>query len=76
MRTPETHFFRGQCWPTANLAATKDIYGPFGREDNPATLAKIASGRRWESWDNNGARPQGVPTRQPRTGPEGVALFA
>jgi uncharacterized protein len=60
---------------TANLAAVKEIYDAFGRGDIPAILGKIASGCRWESWENNRAQREGVPTLQPRTGPEGVAQF-
>jgi uncharacterized protein len=60
---------------TANLAAVKDIYDAFGRGDIPAILGKIAPGCCWESWENNRAQRQGVPTLQPRTGPDGVAEF-
>lgn len=60
---------------TANLAAIKDIYDAFGRGDVPAILDRIADGCRWESWENNRAQRAGVPTLQPRTGPEGVAQF-
>ena len=35
----------------------------------------IAPNCRWESWANNRAQRQGVPTLQPRTGPAGVADF-
>ena len=60
---------------TANLTAVKEIYDAFGRGDIPAILGKIAPGCRWESWENNRAQREGVPTLQPRTGPEGVAQF-
>lgn len=50
-----------------------DIYDAFGRGDIPAILDKIAPGCRWESWENNRAQREGVPTLQPRTGPAGVA---
>jgi ketosteroid isomerase-like protein len=60
---------------TANLTTVKEIYDAFGRGDIPAILGKIAPGCRWESWENNRAQREGVPTLQPRTGPEGVAQF-
>jgi ketosteroid isomerase-like protein len=60
---------------TANLVAVKEIYEAFGRGDVPAILGRIAPGCRWESWDDNRAQRAGVPTLQPRTGPEGVARF-
>jgi uncharacterized protein len=60
---------------TANLAAIKEIYDAFGRGDIPAILGKIAPGCRWEPWENNRAQRAGVPTLQPRTGPEGAAQF-
>jgi ketosteroid isomerase-like protein len=60
---------------TANLATVTDIYAAFGRGDVPAILDKIAPNCRWESWENNQAQRQGVPTLQPRTGPAGVADF-
>ena len=60
---------------TANLMTVKEIYDAFGRGDIPAILGKIAPGCRWESWENNRAQREGVPTLQPRTGPEGVAQF-
>ena len=60
---------------TANLRVVKEIYDAFGRGDIPAILGKIAPGCRWESWENNRAQREGVPTLQPRTGPEGVAQF-
>jgi ketosteroid isomerase-like protein len=60
---------------TANLAAVKEIYDAFGRGDIPAILGRIAPGCRWESWENNRAQREEVPTLQPRTGPEGVAQF-
>ena len=60
---------------TANVTTVKEIYDAFGRGDIPAILGKIAPGCRWESWENNRAQREGVPTLQPRTGPEGVAQF-
>jgi ketosteroid isomerase-like protein len=60
---------------TANLATIREIYDAFGRGDIPAILGKIAPDCRWESWENNRAQRQGVPTLQPRTGPAGVAQF-
>jgi ketosteroid isomerase-like protein len=60
---------------TTSQAAIKDIYDAFGRGDIPAILDKIAPDCRWESWENNRAQRQGVPTLQPRTGPAGVAQF-
>jgi uncharacterized protein len=60
---------------TANLTTVKEIYDAFGRGDIPAILGKIAPGCRWESWENNRAQRAGVPTLQPRTGPDGVAQF-
>ena len=60
---------------TANLTTVKEIYDAFGRGDIPAILGKIAPCCRWESWENNRAQREGVPTLQPRTGPEGVAQF-
>lgn len=60
---------------TANLTTVKEIYDAFGRGDIPAILGKIAPGCRWESWENNRAQREGVPTLQPRTGPDGVAQF-
>jgi ketosteroid isomerase-like protein len=60
---------------TANLRVVKEIYDAFGRGDIPAILGKIAPGCRWEAWENNRAQREGVPTLQPRTGPEGVAQF-
>jgi uncharacterized protein len=60
---------------TANVAIVTDIYAAFGRGDVPTILDKIAPDCRWESWGNNRAQRQGVPTLQPRTGPAGVADF-
>ena len=59
----------------ANLAVVREIYDALGRRDIPAILSKIAPGCRWESWENNRAQREGVPTLQPRTGSEGVAQF-
>jgi ketosteroid isomerase-like protein len=59
----------------ANLATVTDIYAAFGRGDVPTILDKIAPNCRWESWANNHAQRQGVPTLRPRTGPAGVADF-
>jgi ketosteroid isomerase-like protein len=59
----------------ANLATITDIYAAFGRGDVPTILDKIGPNCRWESWGNNRAQRQGVPTLQPRTGPAGVAEF-
>jgi ketosteroid isomerase-like protein len=58
-----------------NVATITDIYAAFGRGDVPTVLDKIAPNCRWESWLNNQAQRQGVPTLQPRTGPAGVAAF-
>jgi ketosteroid isomerase-like protein len=58
-----------------NLATVSDIYAAFGRGEVPTILDKIAPNCRWESWANNRAQNQGVPTLQPRTGPAGVAEF-
>jgi ketosteroid isomerase-like protein len=60
---------------TANRATTTDIYAAFGRGDVPTILDKIAPNCRWESWGNNHAQRQGVPTLQARSGPAGVAEF-
>jgi ketosteroid isomerase-like protein len=60
---------------TTNQAVIKDIYHAFGRGDIPAILDKIAPDCRWESWENNRAQREGVPTLQQRTGPAGVAQF-
>jgi ketosteroid isomerase-like protein len=60
---------------TANVTTVKEIYDAFGRGDIPAVLSKIAPDCRWESWENNRAQRAGVPTLQPRTGPDGVAQF-
>ncbi len=60
---------------TANLATIKKIYDAFGRGNIAAILDKIAPDCRWESWENNRAQREGVPTLQPRTGPAGVAQF-
>jgi uncharacterized protein len=60
---------------TANVATVSDIYAAFGRGDVPAILDKIAPDCRWESWTDNLAQRQGVPTLQPRTGAAGVAEF-
>jgi ketosteroid isomerase-like protein len=60
---------------TMNATTVKEIYDAFGRGDIPAIIARIAPGCRWESWENNRAQREGVPTLQPRTGPEGVAQF-
>ena len=60
---------------TANLAAIRDVYDAFGRGDIPAILARIAPGCRWESWTDNRAQRQGLPTMLPRTGPDGAAGF-
>src|ERR1700687_4163544 len=60
---------------TANLATVTEIYAAFGRGDVPFILDKIAPDCRWESWANNHAQHQGVPTLQSRTGPAGVAEF-
>ena len=60
---------------TANLATIKEICEAFSRGDIPAILDKVAPGCRWESWENNRAQHAGVPTLQPRTGPEGAAQF-
>jgi ketosteroid isomerase-like protein len=59
----------------ANRAIITEIYAAFGRGDVPTILDKIATDCRWESWENNRAQRQGVPTLQPRTGPAGVADF-
>jgi ketosteroid isomerase-like protein len=59
----------------ANVAIVTDIYAAFGRGDVPTILDKIAPDCHWESWANNLAQRQGVPTLQPRTGPAGVAEF-
>jgi ketosteroid isomerase-like protein len=60
---------------TPKVATLTDIYAAFGRGDVPTILDKIAPNCRWESWGNNRAQRQGVPTLQPRTGPAGVADF-
>ena len=60
---------------TANLAVIRDVYDAFGRGDIPAILGRIAPGCRWESWTDNRAQRQGLPTMQPRTGPDGAAGF-
>lgn len=59
----------------ANRAAIAEIYAAFGRGDMPAILERIAAGCRWESWLDNHAQTEGLPTLQPRTGPDGVAAF-
>jgi uncharacterized protein len=59
----------------ANLATVNDIYAAFGRGDVPTILDMIAPNCRWESWENNRAQRQGVPTLQPRSGPSGVGEF-
>ena len=59
----------------ANLATVTEIYAAFGRGDIPTILDKVAPDCRWESWENNSAQNQGVPTLQPRTGPAGVGEF-
>ena len=59
----------------ANLATVSEIYAAFGRGDVPTILDKIAADCRWESWADNRAQRAGVPTLQPRTGPNGVADF-
>jgi ketosteroid isomerase-like protein len=58
-----------------NAAIVTDIYAAFGRGDIPTILDRIAPHCRWESWANNSAQRQGVPTLQPRSGPAGVAAF-
>jgi ketosteroid isomerase-like protein len=60
---------------TAHLAIVNEIYAAFGRGDIPAILDKISPDCRWESWSNNRAQRQGVPTLQARSGPAGVAEF-
>src|SRR5437588_11060718 len=60
---------------SANLSTVTDIYAAFGRGDVPTILDKIAPDCRWESWANNWAQRQDVPTLRPRTGPAGVAEF-
>src|SRR5687768_12421211 len=60
---------------SANLATVNEIYAAFGRGDVPAILDRIASNCQWESWANNRAQRQGVPTLQARIGPSGVADF-
>ena len=60
---------------TTNRAIVNDIYNAFGRGDVPAILDRIAPDCHWESWENNRAQRQGVPTLQPHTGPTGVAQF-
>jgi ketosteroid isomerase-like protein len=59
----------------ANVATINEIYAAFGRGDVPTILDKIAPDCRWESWANNWAQRQDVPTLRPRTGPAGVAEF-
>jgi uncharacterized protein len=59
----------------ANLATVSEIYAAFGRGDVPTILDTIAPDCHWESWANNRAQRQGVPTLQPRMGPAGVAEF-
>jgi uncharacterized protein len=59
----------------ASLAVISEIYAAFGRGDIPAILETIAANCRWESWADNHAQAQGVPTLQARSGPEGVAEF-
>jgi hypothetical protein len=59
----------------ASLAVISEIYAEFGRGDIPAILETIGPNCRWESWADNHAQAQGVPTLQARSGPQGVAEF-
>jgi uncharacterized protein len=59
-----------------SIETIQTVYQAFGRGDIPAILALLAPDVRWEDWGaDHSAQRAGVPTMQPRRGPDGVMAF-